>query len=73
MIPGKTPTKVFRTVPVGCINRSQGKKKVFKMQFLKTFLSETTMPRAFIIGIYYTTIVVDNDLDFLVAAYSCGQ
>jgi len=73
MIPGKSPTKVFQTVPVGCINRSQGQKKVFKMQFSKTFLSETTMPRAFLFGIYYTTIVVDNDLDLFVAAYSGGQ
>jgi len=48
-----SPTKVVQSVLVGCISRSQGKKKVFKMQFLKIFLSETTRPRAFIFGLYH--------------------
>jgi len=45
------PTKSVQTVPIGCIRRSQDQQMVLKMQFSKILLSETTMPRAFILSI----------------------
>jgi len=49
---GRSPTKVVETILTGCISRSWGKKKVFKVIFKKIFLSKTTRPIAFIFCIY---------------------
>ena len=46
MIPGWSPTKVVQIVPVGCISRSQGKKKGFSK-----ILFETTRHRSFIFDV----------------------
>jgi len=40
-------TKSIQMVLIVCISRSLGQKLGFQMQFSKIFLSETTMPRAF--------------------------
>ena len=53
MIPGWSPTKVVQMVLIGCISGHGVTKQVFKMQFSKIFLPETTRPRAFIFGIQH--------------------
>ena len=52
MMPGLSPTKVIQNVPIGCISRSWGNKKVLKMQFSK-ILSETTSHKAFMFSILH--------------------
>jgi len=60
MINGWSPTRVVQMVLIGYISRSWGQKYVFKMQFSKIFLSETTRPRALIFSLELLMGILPN-------------